>query len=68
MNKADNYIKEQIENILAYGYKDENPRPKYADGPVHRWILRSALFSSVQRLRRTYLFPSAPSAHPAWPA
>lgn len=32
MNKADNYIKEQIENILAYGYKDENPRPKYADG------------------------------------
>lgn len=32
MNKADNYIKEQIENILAYGYRDENPRPKYADG------------------------------------
>lgn len=32
MNKADNYIKEQIENILAYGYKDENPRPKYTDG------------------------------------
>jgi thymidylate synthase len=32
MNKADNYIKEQIESILAYGYKDENPRPKYADG------------------------------------
>lgn len=32
MNKADNYIKEQIENILAYGYKDENPRPRYTDG------------------------------------
>ena len=32
MNKADNYIKEQIERILAYGYKDENPRPKYTDG------------------------------------
>lgn len=32
MNKADKYIKEQIEHILAYGYKDENPRPKYADG------------------------------------
>lgn len=32
MNKADRYIKEQIEHILAYGYKDENPRPKYADG------------------------------------
>lgn len=32
MNKADNYIKEQIESILAYGYKDENPRPKYEDG------------------------------------
>lgn len=32
MNKADNYIKEQIESILAYGYKDENPRPKYTDG------------------------------------
>ena len=32
MTKADIYIKNQIENILAYGYKDENPRPKYEDG------------------------------------
>lgn len=32
MNKADNYIKQQIENILKNGYKDESPRPKYTDG------------------------------------
>lgn len=38
MNKADNYIKEQIESILAYGYEDKNPRPKYEDGtPAYTW-------------------------------
>ena len=40
MNKADYYIKEQIENILARGYKDENPRPKYPDGsPAHTYSI-----------------------------
>ena len=46
MNKADNYIKEQIENILAYGYKDENPRPKYADGsPAYTYSINGNLRS-----------------------
>lgn len=36
MNKADNYMKEAIDNILEYGYLDEKPRPKYKDGtPAH---------------------------------
>lgn len=47
MNKADNYIKSQIESILAYGYKDENPRPKYADGSP-------AFTYSVNHVLRTY--------------
>ena len=32
MNTADRYMHENIENILLYGYKDINPRPKYKDG------------------------------------
>ncbi len=36
MNKANEYMKESILNILNNGYKDINPRPKYADGtPAH---------------------------------
>ena len=36
MTKADKYMYQTINAILAYGYKDENPRPKYADGtPAH---------------------------------
>ncbi len=36
MNKADRYMKADIEHILADGYLDVNPRPKYADGtPAH---------------------------------
>ena len=36
MTKADKYMLEAIENILSNGYKDINPRPKYADGtPAH---------------------------------
>ena len=34
--KADKYMVETIQNILNNGYKDINPRPKYADGqPAH---------------------------------
>ena len=36
MTKADKYIHHDIIQILKYGYKDENPRPHYADGtPAH---------------------------------
>ena len=36
MTKADKYMYKAILNILTTGYKDENPRPKYADGtPAH---------------------------------
>ena len=36
MNKADIYMCDTIEEILQRGYKDINPRPKYADGsPAH---------------------------------
>ena len=36
MNKADLLMLESIQKILSYGYKDINPRPKYADGtPAH---------------------------------
>ena len=36
MTKADKYMVEAIDDILSNGYKDVNPRPKYADGtPAH---------------------------------
>ncbi len=36
MTRADQYLLQDIEYILKYGYKDVNPRPKYADGtPAH---------------------------------
>ena len=36
MTKADKYMFEAINNILENGYKDIDPRPKYADGtPAH---------------------------------
>lgn len=36
MNSADFYMKEIIHRILDEGYRDINPRPKYADGtPAH---------------------------------
>ena len=36
MTKADIYMCDTIQNILNNGYKDINPRPKYADGtPAH---------------------------------
>ena len=36
MTKADNYIKDMILRIQREGFKDINPRPKYADGtPAH---------------------------------
>ena len=36
MTRADYYMEEMIEKIQRCGYKDINPRPKYADGtPAH---------------------------------
>ena len=36
MTKADKYMYDMIAEIMHYGYKDINPRPKYADGtPAH---------------------------------
>ena len=36
MTKADQYLINDIHNILDNGYKDKNPRPKYEDGtPAH---------------------------------
>lgn len=47
MNKADQYMKRDIERILNNGYLDVNPRPKYADGtPAHTY--------SVNHVCRTY--------------
>ena len=47
MNKANEYMRESILNILNNGYMDVNPRPKYADGaPAHT--------QSVNHVFRTY--------------
>lgn len=36
MTKADKYLIKDINNILCNGFRDVNPRPKYADGtPAH---------------------------------
>lgn len=46
MNKADRYLAENIRNILERGYKDENPRPRYADGtPAHTLSINHAMRS-----------------------
>jgi thymidylate synthase len=40
MIKADKYYKENLEKILKFGSKDENPRPKYKDGvPAHSFFI-----------------------------
>ena len=47
MTKADRYMESDIRHILKDGYKDENPRPHYADGtPAHT--------ISVNHVLRTY--------------
>ena len=44
MTKADTYMSMDIEHILAYGYKDINPRPKYEDGtPAHTYSVNHVL-------------------------
>ena len=44
---ADMYMESMIKDIKAYGYKDENPRPHYADGtPAHTF--------SINHTFRTY--------------
>ena len=44
MTKADTYMRMDIEHILANGYKDINPRPKYADGtPAHTYSVNHVL-------------------------
>ena len=47
MNKANEYMRESILHILNDGYKDINPRPKYADGTP-------AYTQSVNHVFRTY--------------
>ena len=47
MTKADKYMDRDIHHIIQDGYKDENPRPHYADGtPAHTF--------SVNHVIRTY--------------
>ena len=61
---ADNYMYEMIEEIMNYGYKDENPRPHYADGaPAHTF--------SINHTFRTYdlskgIFPICTLRPQAW--
>lgn len=36
MRKADFYFKENLKELIEFGHRDENPRPKYEDGnPAH---------------------------------
>ena len=44
MTKADRYMEHDIRHILQDGYKDENPRPHYADGtPAHTFSVNHVL-------------------------
>lgn len=46
MIKADKYIKETIQNIIANGNWDKNPRPKWLDGtPAHSKFITQAVFN-----------------------
>lgn len=45
-NKADAYFLFNTADILQFGYKDENPRPKYSDGvPAHTLSVNQVLRS-----------------------
>ena len=45
MTKADTYMRMNIEHILSNGYKDINPRPKYADGtPAYTYSVNHVLW------------------------
>ena len=42
--KADHYMVDSIRDILENGYRDENPRPKYADGtPAHTFSVNQVV-------------------------
>lgn len=44
MTQADLFLKKDIQNILNYGQKDENPRPHYADGtPAHTYFINHVM-------------------------
>lgn len=44
MTKADHYMKNDILTILAHGYKDIDPRPKYKDGtPAHTYSVNHVM-------------------------
>ena len=44
MNKADRLMIKSIHDIMNYGYKDINPRPKYADGtPAHTFSINHVI-------------------------
>ena len=59
MTKADKYLVHDIHNILENGYKDINPRPKYADGtPAHT--------ISVNQVFRTYDLSKGEFPQIAW--
>ena len=46
MTKADSYMARDIKRILEKGYKDVNPRPKYADGtPAHTYSVNHVIRS-----------------------
>ena len=61
INKVNQYMVQDIQRIYQYGYKDENPRPKYSDGtPAYTYsvnhVLRSYDLSKefpILSLRRT---------------
>ena len=47
INKVNQYMVQDIQRIYQYGYKDENPRPKYSDGtPAYTY--------SVNHVTRSY--------------
>ena len=47
INKVNQYMVQDIQKIYQYGYKDENPRPKYPDGtPAYTY--------SVNHVTRSY--------------
>ena len=57
MTKADTYLYNDIHNILENGYKDVDPRPKYADGtPAYtisvNQILRKFVLQKIQNIKR----------------
>lgn len=58
MNKSDTYLKENLKNLLNFGNKDENPRPKYKDGTPAHTLFITQVFEEYDISKNEFPIPT----------